>query len=312
MLLPLVEPFSRVGVIGTEGQDRHDVGLVWVLVGPLFDGDEVQLTSFGGGKMAGVTAEALSELSKCHRARTGRAIRQSWARRFLALPPYDDLQLSLTWDIPEMFPKLVERLDLLRVGDAASLVLLTHMGMLAIRIAAGKGVHPAELECRIRREATARAPKGTPDRTDMPTTGQRSFRGSAGADQAGRQRVRLHLGEPPYQNDPPDRDRCQHYRRGHDAAVDDGCDLVLRRERRNGRLGRYLERLPGFGREFDEDGPAEIGLLLQLSGCRFDVGPADDDRAENVLHTSLVGSEQNDTPRTQLGRDTVTQGLTLC
>ena len=92
----------------------------------------------GVGKLTGVTAEALTELSDCHRARRGRAIRQSWARGFLALPPYEDLQLSSTWDIPETFPHLAERLDLLGARDAASLVLLTHMGMVAIRIAAEK------------------------------------------------------------------------------------------------------------------------------------------------------------------------------
>jgi hypothetical protein len=88
--------------------------------------------------MAAVTAEALSELSERHRARRGRAIRQSWPRGFLALPPYEDLQFSSTWHAPDTFPYLAERLDLLGVGDAASLVLLTHMGMVAIRIAAGK------------------------------------------------------------------------------------------------------------------------------------------------------------------------------
>jgi hypothetical protein len=101
----------------------------------------MQLASYGVGKMASVTAEALSKLSKGRRARTGRAIRQSWERRFLGLPPHDDLQLSLTWDIPETFPNLVERLDLLRVADAASLLLLTHAGMVAMWMA---GLNPLD------------------------------------------------------------------------------------------------------------------------------------------------------------------------
>jgi hypothetical protein len=177
MLLPLGGPFSRVGVIGTEGQDRHDVGLVWVLVGPLFDGDEVQLSSYGVGKMAGVTAEALSKPSKGHRARTGRAIRQSWAMRFLALPPYDDLQLSSTWDIPETFPNLVERLDLLRVGDAASLFLLTHMGMVAMCMAGlNLSIHPLGLNVdRAYRvtPVTLRRRTSTPTRRQVASTSRK-------------------------------------------------------------------------------------------------------------------------------------------
>jgi len=88
MLLPLVGPFGRVGVIGAEEEDRLNEGLVGVVFGPLFYGYEVQLAS-RVGKMAGVTAEALSKLSECHRARGGRAIWQSWAGGFLALPPYE-------------------------------------------------------------------------------------------------------------------------------------------------------------------------------------------------------------------------------
>jgi hypothetical protein len=51
MLLPFVERFIGVGIIGTEEEDRLNVGLVGVVVGPPFDGDEVLIAS-GGGKQS--------------------------------------------------------------------------------------------------------------------------------------------------------------------------------------------------------------------------------------------------------------------